>query len=80
MAKLGHAFWGRWDFGDALVTAALDGKDDADFGNYATGSLASTADARKQVIKKVIKFSVVWLYAYTRWNLRSSSTRRESTR
>ena len=111
MAKLGHAFWGRWDFGDALVTAALDGKDDAQFGNYATGSLASTADARKQVIaacclsaclsaciiaylpacvpawptrvsgqsagthagndththiqviKKGIKFSVVWLYA-----------------
>ena len=50
MAQLGHAFWGRYDFGDALVTAALDGKDDARFGNYATGSLASTADARKQVI------------------------------
>jgi len=63
MAQLGHAFWGRYDFGDALVTAALDGKDDARFGNYATGSLASTADARKQVIKKGIKFSVVWLYA-----------------
>lgn len=63
LAQLGNAYWGRYDYGDAMVTAALDAKDDAQFGNYKTGSLAKTADARSQVIEKGIQFSVVWQYA-----------------
>jgi len=62
MAKLGKACWGRFDFGDTIVSAAIDGED-SQFGNFRTGSVASTADARKQIIKKGIKFSIVWLYA-----------------
>jgi len=63
MAKLGNAFWGRYDFGDALVTAALDGTDAGELGNFATGTLAKTEDARLQIVKKGIKFTVLWLYA-----------------
>lgn len=63
MAKLGNAFWGKFDFGDALVSAALDGTDDAQLGNFATGALAKKEDVRLQIVKKGIKFTVVWLYA-----------------
>ena len=63
LAQLGKAYWGRYDYGNAMVTAALTGQDDAQFGNYATGSLAKKADARSQVIEKGIQFSAVWQYA-----------------
>jgi len=63
MAKLGNAFWGRFDFGDALVSAALDGTDDAQFGNFNTGEMAKQEDVRMQMVKKGVAFTVVWLYA-----------------
>jgi len=46
-----------------LVTAALQGSDDAIYGQFATGSIANKDDFRSQVVKKVIKFQIVMLYA-----------------
>jgi hypothetical protein len=35
---VGHKFWGRWDYADAHVTAALDGADLEPFGRYETSA------------------------------------------
>jgi len=63
-AKLGIAFWGRGDYADAQVMAALDGRDLEGFGMYGSGPLAKTDAARQQIVRKVIQFSAVWLYAF----------------
>jgi hypothetical protein len=47
----------------ALVTDALVGADSDITGAWGTGSIASKKDFRSQVVKKVIKFQIVMLYA-----------------
>jgi len=61
-AILANNFWGAWDYGDQHLIAAFDGTDNS-YGNYATGALGSDDGARKQIIKKVIKFQVVMQFA-----------------
>ena len=46
-----------------LVTAALAGEDSNTTGPWATGAIASKKDFRSQVVKKVIQFQIVLLYA-----------------
>jgi len=63
LVRLAHEYWGRGDYADAHIMAALEGRDLEGYGMYASGKLASTADARKQIVEKVLQFSSVWLYA-----------------
>jgi len=56
-------FWGDWDYADKHLVAAFDGADLQGYGQYGTGTLGSTDNARKQIIKKVIKFQLVFQYA-----------------
>ena len=63
LVRLSHEFWGRGDYADAHILAALDGRDLEGYGMYGSGKLAKQAAARKQMVKKVVKFSAVWLYA-----------------
>ena len=46
-----------------LVTAALTGEDSNTTGPWATGMIANKKDFRSQVVKKVISFQIVMLYA-----------------
>mmetsp|Transcript_31984 Transcript_31984/g.49966 ORF Transcript_31984/g.49966 Transcript_31984/m.49966 type:complete len:434 (+) Transcript_31984:60-1361(+) len=62
-AKIAHDYWGAWDFADQHLMAVLDGTDSALYGNYATGVYASTDAARKQMVKKLIKFTLLLQYA-----------------
>jgi len=61
--KLGQAFWGRWDYGDAHMTAALDGTDVEPFGKYDTNAKAHSDAARKQMVKKLAAFTLLRDYA-----------------
>jgi len=62
LAAASHAFWGDWDYANRHVLAALAGNDSATYGDYGSGVLAADAAARTQVIKKVIKFSLIPQY------------------
>lgn len=62
LAVAAQAFWGDWDYGNRHVLAALGGNDSATYGEYGTGALAADPAARLQIIKKVIKFSIIPQY------------------
>jgi len=69
MAILVNDYWGRFDYADKVVTAALNGEDDVppsgfpSLGNFATGKLAQKDAVRKQLIKKGVAFASTWMYA-----------------
>lgn len=62
MAVLVNNYWKRYDYADAVISAALSGEDVDRLGTYKSGVLASTADARKQMVKKGL-LSSTWMYA-----------------
>lgn len=62
LAVQAQAFWGDWDYADRHLLAALAGNDSTTYGAYASGALAADPAARTQVIKKVIKFSLIPQY------------------
>eukprot|EP00287_Rhodomonas_sp_CCMP768_P003971 CAMPEP_0196722832 /NCGR_PEP_ID=MMETSP1091-20130531/5055_1 /TAXON_ID=302021 /ORGANISM="Rhodomonas sp., Strain CCMP768" /LENGTH=445 /DNA_ID=CAMNT_0042064611 /DNA_START=24 /DNA_END=1361 /DNA_ORIENTATION=+ len=62
-AKLAHEYWGEWDYSNQHILAALEPLDSTKYGDYKTGKWASTDAVRTQIVKKVIKFQLVWLYA-----------------
>jgi len=55
-------FWGNWDYADRHMKAVLAGADSGKFGRYRTGALAKTDAARKQMVKKLIKFTFIPQY------------------
>jgi len=55
-------FWGDWDYADRHMKAVLAGADSAKYGRYRTGALAKTDAARKQMVKKLAKFTFVPQY------------------
>jgi len=63
MAKLAYDFWGDWDYSNQHLLAVMEPLDSTVYGDYKTGKWGSTDDARKQMIKKVLKFQTTWLYA-----------------
>ena len=63
LAVVLNAFWERFDYADAMISAALAGTDAGRLGNYGSATLAKTDDARKQIIKKGAAYSSLWLYA-----------------
>lgn len=62
LAKMSKAFWGDWDYANRHLLAVLGGKASAKYGLYGSGALAKDPAARTQIIKKVIKFSLVPQY------------------
>merc|ERR1712216_1041012 len=74
MAVLVNNYWKRYDYADAVISAALGGEDVDRLGTYKSGVLASTADARKQMVKKGL-LSSTWITRCTRWSQRLPSTK-----
>lgn len=62
LAIMSKVFWGDWDYANKHLLAALGGFNSAKYGLYGSGALAKTAAARQQIIKKVIKFSLIPQY------------------
>ncbi|GAB0496269.1 hypothetical protein MMPV_007581 [Pyropia vietnamensis] len=62
LANISQAFWGDWDYADRHLLAALTGNDSDTYGQYGSGELAADDASRTQIIKKVIKFSLVPQY------------------
>lgn len=62
LAAMSKIFWGDWDYANKHLLAAMDGRNSPKYGMYGSGALAKTAAARQQIIKKVIKFSLIPQY------------------
>ncbi|GAB0492997.1 hypothetical protein MMPV_004269 [Pyropia vietnamensis] len=61
-AAMSRVFWGDWDYANKHLLAAFSGSNSPKYGLYRTGALAKTGDARTQIIKKIIKFTIIPQY------------------
>lgn len=58
-AAMAKVFWGDWDYANKHLLAAFGGFNSRKYGLYGSGALAKTSAARLQIIKKIIKFTLV---------------------